>query len=79
VYRQARSYAESEVQLCAKHRPLGLPRPPQPLPHAFRLWAVTLRAFLRARTRGGLGVAVWLFGQRVGRVRGSFRARVFLP
>jgi GT2 family glycosyltransferase len=79
VYRQARSYAESEVQLYAKHRRLGLPQPPRPVTHAFCVWGATFRAFLRARTRGGLGVAVWLLGQRVGRLRGSVRTRVLLP
>jgi GT2 family glycosyltransferase len=79
VYRQAREYGESEAQLYAKHRPLGLPPAPRPVWRALRLWAATARSFVRARTRGGLGVAVWLLGQRVGRLRGSIRGRVLLP
>jgi glycosyltransferase involved in cell wall biosynthesis len=79
VYRQARDYGSSEVRLYAKHRPLGLPPAPRPLRKAARLWAATGRAFVQARTRGELGVAVWLLGQRVGRLRGSLRSRVLLP
>jgi GT2 family glycosyltransferase len=79
VYRQARDYGESEVRLYAKHRPLGLPPARRPVWKAGRLWAATGRAFLQARTRGQIGVAVWLLGQRVGRARGSLRSRVLLP
>ena len=79
VYRQARNYGSSEVRLYAKHRPLGLPPARRPLRKAARLWAATGRAFVRARTRGELGVAVWLLGQRVGRLRGSLTSRVLLP
>jgi GT2 family glycosyltransferase len=79
VYRQARDYGKSEVRLYAKHRPLGLPPARRPARKAARLWAATARAFVRARTRGEFGVAVWLLGQRVGRLRGSLRSRVFLP
>lgn len=79
VYRQARDYGEGEARLYAKHRPLGLPRARRPLRRAARLWAATGRSFLRARTRGGLGIAVWLLGQRIGRLRGSVRGRVLLP
>jgi GT2 family glycosyltransferase len=79
VYRQARDYGESEVLLYAKHRPLGLPPARRPVRKAVRLWAATGRAFLRARTRGQVGVAMWLLGQRVGRTRGSLRSRVLLP
>jgi len=79
VYRQARNYGDSEVRLFAKHRPLGLPPARRPLRKAARLWAATGRAFLRARSRGDLGVAVWLLGQRVGRLRGSLGSRILLP
>lgn len=79
VYRQARDYGESEVLLYAKHRPLGLPPAQRPVRKAARLWTATARAFLRARTRGQVGVAVWLLGQRVGRARGSLKLRVLLP
>ena len=79
VYRQARDYGESEVRLYAKHRSLGLPTARRPMRTATRLWGATAVAFMRARTRGQVGVAVWLLGQRVGRTRGSLKSRVFLP
>ena len=77
IYRQARNYGESEAQLCAKHRALGLTTA-HPLRTGVRRWLGTARAFMRARSRGQLGVAVWLLGQRIGRLRGSIRNRVTL-
>lgn len=75
VFRQGRDYGESEAQVYAKHRLLGLPRAERPLRTGARLWLATAVAFARARSRGGLAVALWLLGQRVGRTRGSLRHR----
>jgi len=78
IYRQARNYGESEAQLYAKHRPLGLRRIDHPLRRGARLWVATAAAFARAWSHGRLGVAVWLLGQRVGRLRGSLHFHVAL-
>jgi GT2 family glycosyltransferase len=78
IYRQARNYGYSEVQFYAKHRALGLPKMRHPLRTGARRWLGTLRAFARARSRGRLGVALWLLGLRIGRLRGSLRCRATL-
>jgi GT2 family glycosyltransferase len=76
LYRQARAYGESEVLLYKKHRALGVPGIRRPWLKGVRIWAATARAFVRARSRSGFAVALWLLGQRVGRAEGSVKHRV---
>jgi GT2 family glycosyltransferase len=71
LFRQARAYGRSEVRLYVKHLPLGVPRLQHPLLRGTRQWLGTAKAFARAGTRRRLGVALWLFGLRVGRLRQS--------
>jgi GT2 family glycosyltransferase len=79
LFRQARAYGESEAQLYRKHRALGLPAIRRPWSKAVRLWGGTARAFLRARSRAGFALGLWLLGQRLGRAKGSVKERVLFP
>jgi GT2 family glycosyltransferase len=79
LFRQALAYGESEARLYRKHRALGLQPIRRPWLKAVRLWGATARAFARARSRGGLALATWLLGQRIGRAKGSVEHRVVFP
>jgi GT2 family glycosyltransferase len=79
LFRQARAYGESEVQLYKKHQAVGLPRLRRPWVKALRLWLGAIRATLRARDRARRATAAWTWGQRIGRLTASLTQRVPFP
>lgn len=75
IYRQARNYAEYNVLLYKRYRPLGMP----PLS-----WKTGLRAWLKLAKRPqrilsleGRARFLWQFGWCMGRLQGSIKHRVW--
>jgi glycosyltransferase involved in cell wall biosynthesis len=75
IYRQAGRYAEYNVLLYVKYRPLGMPHISWGL--ALREWARVPRYLVRIRCKADLARAAWRLGWRLGRLRGSIKHRVF--
>jgi glycosyltransferase involved in cell wall biosynthesis len=75
IYRQARTYAEYNVLLYKRYRPLGMPR--LSWKASVPAWANLLRRLSRIRRKQDLGQWVWQFGWRVGRLHGSMKYRIF--
>lgn len=75
IYRQARGYAEYNVLLYKRYRPLGMPalRRTASLP----AWRDLLWGLLWLRSKEDLARWTWDFGWRMGRLQGSLKHRVF--
>jgi GT2 family glycosyltransferase len=74
LWRQERSYGRWEAALYAKHRPLGVPKRRRRTVLAG--WALIVRALPAVRRPAGRARLVTVLGAAVGRIEGSFRARV---
>jgi GT2 family glycosyltransferase len=74
IYRQARNYAEYNVLLYKRYRPLGMPE--LSLKTGLGAWRGFARKLRRVRDREHLGRCVWDLGWRIGRLQGSVKHRV---
>lgn len=77
LFLQARAYAEDNVLLYKKYRPLGMPK--LSWEYCLRDWKGVLRLLPRIRTMGEFVNLVWRFGWRIGRLQGCIKYRVFAP
>jgi glycosyltransferase involved in cell wall biosynthesis len=77
IYRQARTYAEYNVLLYKKYRPLGMPKLPWEL--VWKEWKKVYWLTRSIRNKTSLAKWLWQFGWRIGRLRGCWRYRVFAP
>lgn len=75
VYRQARGYAEYNVLLYKRYRPLGMPE--LSWKTGVKAWVRLLRRLSRIRSKEGLARWVWQSGWCMGRLQGSIKHRVF--
>lgn len=78
-YRQAFGWGEYRVLLYRKYRHLGMPK--CTWKHEITVWTNLLRGFIRnaprIRSRGDLLPWCWAFGERLGRLKGSMKYRVW--
>lgn len=74
IYHQARRWAEYNVFLYKKYRPLGMPA--LSWKDNLRPWVRLLRLLPQIRTQAGRARVIRQFGSRVGRVVGSVKYRV---
>jgi len=74
IYRQARGYAEYNVILYKRYRPLGMPK--LSWRRGARAWVRLFKHLPRIRSKGGLAAWTWQLGWRVGRLQGSLKYRV---
>jgi glycosyltransferase involved in cell wall biosynthesis len=74
IYRQARRWAEYNVLLYKRYRPLGMPA--LSWRDNLRPWVRLLRLLPQVRTQGGRARVIRQIGWRVGRVVGSVKYRV---
>lgn len=74
IYRQARGYAEYNVLLYKRYRPLGMPQ--LSWKTGVKAWVRLFRRLLRIRSKASLARWVWQFGWCMGRLQGSFKHRV---
>lgn len=79
LYRQGRTYGESDVILCKKYRPLGLPIPPRPTLAALRAWVGLARYLAPPYSQARAGMFVFALGWRVGLAMTGLRARCLIP
>lgn len=77
MYRQARTFAEYNVLLYKKYRPLGMPE--LQWQAGLQAWLHLLRRLPRLRYPGSRAHWLWDFGWRVGRLRGCIKHRVWAP
>lgn len=75
MYRQARTYAEYNVLLYKKYRPLGMP--PLPWQTGLLAWLRLLRRLPRLSYQAGRARWLWDLGWRVGRLQGCIKHRVW--
>lgn len=75
IYRQARGYAEYNVLLYKKYRPLGMPQISWET--GVRAWVRLLQRPPRICSKESLARWMWQFGWCMGRLRGSIKHRVF--
>lgn len=75
VYRQARSYAEYNVILYKRYRPLGMPS--ISLKRSLKAWIRMLEHSFRIRSKADLARWIWNFGWWTGRLWGSVKHRVW--
>jgi GT2 family glycosyltransferase len=75
IYRQARGYAEYNVLIYKKYRPLGMPQ--LSWKRGVKAWLRLLRKLWRIRSRRSLAKWVWQFGWCMGRLQGSIKYRIF--
>ncbi len=75
LYRQARNYAEYNVLLYKRYRKHGMPT--ISLRMSARTWWQMLRRLRTVRDKGSFGLWLWYFAQRIGRLQGSIKHRVF--
>ena len=75
LFKQALNWADYNVLLYKKYRPLGMPKlsPRQ----GFMEWKRALRNILKIRNRKAFARCLWQLAWRIGRLRGSVRYRVF--
>lgn len=74
LYRQARGYAEYNVLLYKRYRPLGMPR--LSWKASVKAWVRLLRHLPQIRSKASLARWVWQFAWRMGRLQGSIQHRV---
>ena len=75
IYRQACGYAQYNVLLYKRYRPLGMPRFSRRTD--VKAWVHLLRRLPRIRDKTSLAQWVWNFGWQMGRLQGSIKHRVF--
>jgi glycosyltransferase involved in cell wall biosynthesis len=75
IYRQARGYAEYNVLLYKKYRPLGMPQISRKT--GVQAWVRLMRRVARIRSKERLAMWVWHFAWCIGRLQGSVKYRVF--
>lgn len=75
IYRQARGYAEYNVLLYKRYRPLGMPE--LSWKTGVKAWVRLLRRLSRIRSKESLARWVWQSGWSMGRLQGSIKHRVF--
>lgn len=75
LYRQARDYAEYNVLLYEKYRPLGMPK--LPWQDSLNRWIRLLRELGKIHSPVSRGRFAWQLGARVGRLKGSIKNRVW--
>jgi GT2 family glycosyltransferase len=75
LFRQARSYAEYNVALYKKYRPLGMP--PISVASGLAPWLDLVRRLPQLRTQERRAAWLWRFAWCLGRLQGSIRHRVF--
>jgi glycosyltransferase involved in cell wall biosynthesis len=75
IYRQARGYAEYNVLLYKKYRPLGMPQISRK--SGVQAWVRLMRSVARIRSKERLARWVWQFAWCMGRLQGSVKYRVF--
>lgn len=74
IYRQAYGYAEYNVLLYKKYRPLGMPK--LSWRTGLAQWKKLARQTLQIRNRKGLARWIWNLGWRIGRLQGCIKHRV---
>ena len=77
IYRQALNYAEYNVLLYKRYRPLGMPKLQSKT--VVYAWLYFLKSLFKIRSKGGLAYWIWLFSWRVGRLKGCIKYRVMAP
>lgn len=79
IYRQARGWAEYNVLLYKRYRPLGMPKRLFSWRSYLRGWYHLLRQLLRIRGKGDIAAWLWKVGWRMGRLRGCIKHRIVAP
>lgn len=75
LWRQAYNYAIDNVLLYKRYRSKGMP--PISPGMSLRAWWQLARRVVKVRGRGSLAICLWYGAQRLGRLRGSLKYRVF--
>lgn len=77
IYHQASGYAQYNVLLYKRYRPLGMPCLSLSWRAILRAWLKVLLRLTRIRDKGELSAWIWKFGWRMGRLRGCIKHRIF--
>ena len=77
IYRQAFNYAEYNVLLYKRYRPLGMPK--YDSKEALVAWLNLLKRLYRIRSKVDIASYMWQFGWQVGRLKGCIKHRVLAP
>jgi glycosyltransferase involved in cell wall biosynthesis len=77
IYRQAIGYAEYNVLLYKRYRPLGMPKLQSRA--VVDAWLNLLKRLYRIRSKGDLAAWIWLYGWRLGRLKGCIKHSVMAP
>jgi GT2 family glycosyltransferase len=77
IYGQALNYAEYNVLLYKMYRPLGMPKLKSKM--VVDAWVYLLKILYKIRSKAVLASWIWLFGWRVGRLKGCIKHRVMAP
>lgn len=80
-YLQVRNYAEYSIKLYKEYRLLGMPKLSwkKSLESWKGLFISVLKNIFKIRDRGDIAYWAWIFGWRIGRLRGCIKYRVFPP
>jgi len=77
IYRQAIGYAEYNVLLYKRYRPLGMPKLQSRA--VVDAWLNLLKRFYQIRSKAALASWLWNFGWRFGRLKGCIKHHVMAP
>ena len=75
IYHQAHGYAEYNVLLYKRYRPLGMPQ--LSWKAGVSACGRLLKKSVQIRSKGALAAWLWQFGWRMGRLQGSIKHRIW--